>query len=180
MQPETPLDTSAVRAHIVADIDVRRCRAEDLVDLEWYGLYRHHREIFENTFARHVSGENIMLVADLNAYPVGQAWIDLMKRRAEGIGYIWAVRVFPFLRGLGIGTELMYAAEQVVRENRLSVAEVGVEKDNIDARRLYERLGYRQCGEIRENYGYTTPDGVRGSHSLDQWIMRKPLDLVFP
>ena len=95
------------RAAVVAEVLIRLCRAEDLPQLEWFGMYSHHREIFEDTFARHLRGENLMLVADLNNFPVGQAWLDLMKRRGERVGYIWAVRVFPLLRNVGIGTLLM-------------------------------------------------------------------------
>jgi ribosomal protein S18 acetylase RimI-like enzyme len=160
---------------VVVDVRVRPCRAADLTDLEWFGLYSHHREIFQSAFARHLRGENIMLVAEFNNFPVGQAWVDLVKRRAVGIGYIWAVRVFPLLRGLGIGTLLMAAAEQVVCQQGLRIAEVGVEKDNTDARRLYERLGYTLHGELREEYSYTTPDGVHGWHQVDQLILHKQL-----
>lgn len=171
-RPPTPLTG---RASVVLDVRVRPCQMEDLSDLEWFGLYRHHREIFQDAFARHLRGENIMLVADLKGAPVGQAWVDLAKRQAEGIGYIWAVRVFPFLRRLGIGTLLMASAEDVIRERHLTIAEVGVEKDNPDARRLYERLGYRLQRDLREEYGYTTPDGVQAWHVVDQWLLHKHL-----
>jgi ribosomal protein S18 acetylase RimI-like enzyme len=178
--PETRHQGAADRAILVAEVRMRTCRAEDLPDLEWFGMYRHHREIFGEAFARHLRGENIMLVGELHQYPIGQAWIDLTKRRSEGVGYIWAVRVFPFLRGLGLGSRLMQFAEQVLRERSIFTAEVGVEKDNPDARRLYERLGYRQSGELSEEYEYTTPDGVRGWHHVDQWILRRRLDRLSP
>ena len=175
MLRDAHIESSLEHTLVIANLIVRECSAEDLPALEWFGLYRHHREIFAEAFARHLRDENIMLVADLKDFPVGQAWIDLTKRQAEGIGYIWAVRVFPFLRGLGIGSTLMSSAERVLRDRGIHMAEVGVEKDNADARRLYERLGYVQCTELREQYGYTTPDGVRGWHVVDQWIMRKRL-----
>jgi ribosomal protein S18 acetylase RimI-like enzyme len=69
----------------------------------------------------------------------------------------------------------MASAHEVVREHGLRIAEVGVEKDNGDARRLYERLGYTLHRELREDYSYTTPDGVRGYHVVDQWILHKPI-----
>ncbi|MDQ3810492.1 MAG: GNAT family N-acetyltransferase [Chloroflexota bacterium] len=176
MPPEAGTDSAIERGLVVAHVVVRACRSDDLPGLEWFDMYRHHREIFRDAFARHVRGDNVMLVADLNDFPVGQAWVDLTKRRAEGVGYIWAVRVLPCLHNLGIGTLLMRGAERVLRARKIGVAEVGVEKDNADARRLYERLGYAFCGELSEEYGYTTPDGVRGRHLVDQWILRKRLD----
>ena len=165
------------RAAVVAEVLIRLCRAEDLPQLEWFGMYSHHREIFEDTFARHMRGENLMLVADLHDFPVGQAWLDLMKRSGERVGYIWAVRVFPLLRNLGIGTLLMSCAEDLLRERGFAAAEVGVEKDNPDALRLYQRLGYTVYRALKEEYGYTTPEGVRGWHVVDQWILRKRLDV---
>jgi ribosomal protein S18 acetylase RimI-like enzyme len=173
--PEALADEATVHHEIVLDVVVRPCRPEDVAELEWFGLYRHHREIFAQAFARHMRGENIMLVADLDGFPAGQAWVDLVKRAGEGIGYIWAVRVFPFLRGHGIGSLLMRAAEDLLRERGFVAAEVGVEKDNDAARRLYLRLGYRHCMDLREEYSYTTPDAVYAHHVVDQWVLRKPL-----
>jgi ribosomal protein S18 acetylase RimI-like enzyme len=136
--------------------------------------------LFADAFDRHLAGENVMLVADLHGFPVGQAWIDLVKHRTERVGYIWAVRVFPFLQGLGIGTRLMHAAERVLSGRGYRCAEVGVEKDNTAARRLYERLGYTLLGDAREEYGFTTPDGVRASYVVDHWRLRKSFDGVTP
>jgi RimJ/RimL family protein N-acetyltransferase len=51
-----------------------------------------------------------------------------------------------------------------------------VEKDNPDARRLYERIGYSLVGEVQEEYGITTPEGIRASYTVDQWLLRKSLD----
>jgi ribosomal protein S18 acetylase RimI-like enzyme len=152
---------------------VRPCVAEDLPMLEWYGLFRDHRELFTDAFARHLAGNNVMLVADLRGFPVGQAWIDLVKHNEERVGYVWAVRVFPFLRGLGIGTHLIDSAERILAERGYRGAELGVEKDNPDARRLYERLGYALVGEAREEYAVTSPDGAVATYAIDQWLLRK-------
>src|SRR5207302_8440273 len=63
------------RAAVVAEVLIRLCRAEDLPQLEWFGMYAHHREILRDAFARHMRGDNLMLVADLNDFPVAQAWL---------------------------------------------------------------------------------------------------------
>jgi ribosomal protein S18 acetylase RimI-like enzyme len=158
---------------ICVPVLVRTCVAEDLPLLEWYGLFRDHREHFTEAFARHLAGDNVMLVADLRGFPVGQAWIDLVKHRADRVGYVWAVRVFPFLRGLGIGTQLIQAAECVLAERGYRGAELGVEKDNPDARRLYERLGYGLVGEERAEYAIANPDGAVATYAVEQWLLRK-------
>jgi ribosomal protein S18 acetylase RimI-like enzyme len=176
MLPEVRTEPSSSHFAVVAELRMRPCIPADLELLEWYGMYRDHREIFVDAFARHLRGENIMLVAELNEYPVAQTWVDLVKRSSENVGYIWAVRVFPVLRGMGIGTRLMEYAEEVLRERGFVEAEVGVEKSNEAAHRLYTRLGYVAHGELREEYGYTTPDGVPMQHVVEQWILRKRLD----
>jgi ribosomal protein S18 acetylase RimI-like enzyme len=160
----------------VAEVVVRLCRAEDLPQLEWFGTFSHHRELFAEALARQLRGEVMMLIGDLGGYPVGQAWIDLVKRKREGIGYIWAVRVFPVLRNHGIGSQLMECAEHALHGRGFAMAEVGVEKSNPDARRLYERLGYSVTAELVEQYAYTTPEGVHATHVVDQWLMHKRLD----
>ncbi len=45
-------------------------------------------------------------------------------------------------RGLGVGTRLMNAAEELARESGKNLMSLGVVGQNKDARRLYERLGY--------------------------------------
>jgi ribosomal protein S18 acetylase RimI-like enzyme len=176
MLHDTRMSATIDRTVVAADVAVRLCHDEDLRRLEWFGLYSHHRQIFDEAFARQLRDENIMLVADLHGFPIGQAWIDLTKRQAEAVGYIWAVRVFPFLRNMGIGTLLMRAAERVLSGRAISVAEVGVEQSNPQARRLYERLGYTMYTQLTEEYGYTTPEGVHTRQVVDQWILRKRLD----
>ena len=175
MLADTRRSESLGRGVLVADVGVRMCRAEDLPSLEWFGLFAHQREIFHAAFARHLLGENIMLVADLDSFPIGQASVDLVKGQREGVGYLWALRVFPLLRGHGVGTLLIESAEQLMQAHGLGVAEVGVDKDNVDARRLYERLGYGLHAELCEQSASPTPDGVHEWQVVEQWILRKPL-----
>ncbi|GAA1146133.1 hypothetical protein GCM10009630_50830 [Kribbella jejuensis] len=47
-----------------------------------------------------------------------------------------------FVRGKGIGTALIRAAEAVAVDWGRAAIGMGVEPDNVQARRLYERLGY--------------------------------------
>lgn len=174
MLPE--LSPALGRATFVAEVVVRLSRAEDLPQLEWFGIFSHHRELFAEALARQLRGEVLMLLGDLGGYPIAQAWIDLVKRKGDGIGYIWAVRVFPILRNRGIGSQLMECAEHELRRRGFAIAEVGVEKTNPAARRLYERLEYRVTGEVVEQYSYTAPDGVHATHLVDQWLLHKRLD----
>jgi GNAT superfamily N-acetyltransferase len=50
--------------------------------------------------------------------------------------------VAPELRGRGLGTSLLQAAEAATRERGAEVLEINVDGDDTDARRFYERHGY--------------------------------------
>jgi hypothetical protein len=58
------------------EITLRPCRPADLLDLEWFGLFTPSREIAQKAFERYRRGENMMLVAEANRFPVGQIWVD--------------------------------------------------------------------------------------------------------
>ncbi|WP_119459368.1 GNAT family N-acetyltransferase [Rhodospirillaceae bacterium SYSU D60014] len=157
---------------IALDVAIRVCTERDLTPLEWFGLFTEHRNIIRAAFEAQKQGRGLMLVADLNGYPIGQAWIDFTKESAV----LWAIRVLPPLQGAGIGTRLIVAAEEVARRRGFAHTRIGVEKDNTDARRLYERLGYRLTGSLQEECRYTTPEGVPMCVLVDQWVLDKPLN----
>ncbi|HEU4628133.1 MAG TPA: GNAT family N-acetyltransferase [Gemmatimonadaceae bacterium] len=168
-------DDPALHVTVPLTVRIRRCREEDLPRLEWFGLFTHHRAIIREAFERQRAGDNVMLVGDAGGFPVAQAWIDLARLHAERVGLLWAVRVLPALQGLGLGSRLIGAAETVLRRLGYVAAEIGVEKENPGARRLYERLGYVVVREGREAYAYTTPAGVTERVGLDEWFLRKRL-----
>lgn len=50
--------------------------------------------------------------------------------------------VAPELRGRGVGSALLMAAEATIRERGGELLEINVDGDDVDARRFYERHGY--------------------------------------
>jgi ribosomal protein S18 acetylase RimI-like enzyme len=154
---------------------IRACREDDLPSLEWYGLFTEHREIIRSTFESQQRGEAVMLVAEAGGFPLGQVWINLALKGAEGTGALWAVRVLPGLRNLGIGSRLVAAAEDLLREWGYARVELGVERDNPGARRFYERHGYRVVDTVQGEYAYATPEGVPAQMRIDEWILLKEL-----
>lgn len=163
------------RFELALDVTIRSCVERDLAPLEWFGLFTEHRNIIRATFEAQKRDRALMLVADWNGFPVGQAWIDFVKASDRASALLWAIRVLPALQGAGIGRRLVLAAEEAARRRGFAGARLGVEKDNAGARRFYERLGYRLAGAMAEKSRYTTPDGVRVCVPVDQWVLDKPL-----
>ncbi len=156
-------------------IIIRPCQRQDLHDLEWFGALSRYRNLIANTFERHEKGQVIMLVAEANHFPIGQVWVNLEKKRADSIGILYALRVLAPLQNAGIGTRLIGAAESLLLERGYRTAEIGVEKDNPPAKRLYERLGYQVIRENLEEWEVLTPDGQLLKESADEWILQKNL-----
>ena len=163
------------RVTLSVTMTIRLCTEADLPALEWMGLYSPHRAVIRAAFDAQERGDGVMLVGIAGGFPVGQVWIDLARKRGEGIAVLWAVRSFHPLHGVGIGRHLMAAAERLLVERGIRRAELGVERANGAARRFYGRLGWREEGRVRESLRFTTPDGERVEESLDLVRMSKTL-----
>jgi len=123
-------------------LTVRPCAARDLDHFGAFGSERHVqycRETFE-------SGVPILVAVDSNDVPVGKLHVRIDAEREAAL--IEAAGVAPELRGRGIGTALVRAAEAFASENGFTAAELGVEDTNPAARRLYERLGYHSVARM--------------------------------
>jgi len=80
------------------------------------------------------------------------------------VGYIQTICIDPARRGRGLGSRLVEFAEQRILQVSPNVF-MCVSSFNLDARRLYERLGYKVVGELTDYI-------VRG-HS--EFLLRKTL-----
>jgi ribosomal protein S18 acetylase RimI-like enzyme len=166
------------RFSVEVPVCIRMGRREDLPALDWDGVFARHRSAAGDALERQQRGAGVLLVADVGGLPAGQAWIDLERKAADGIGVIEEIRVAPILRGAGIGRRLVQAAERAVAERGLGVAEIGVDVANAAAHRLAERLGYRVAGRVRETYFHAPPRGDREEVTVEEWMMHKPLESV--
>lgn len=70
----------------------------------------------------------------------GTAWIGITIGELEG-------------RGKGIGYQALNFLEEEIKKNGLKRIELGVFEFNVHARKLYERLGYKEIERI-ENFTY--------------------------
>jgi ribosomal protein S18 acetylase RimI-like enzyme len=98
------------------------------------------------------------LVPGLAAHPTARAWLAFEGDAAVGlcvgfIGYstfnaqpllnIHDLAVLPECRGHGVGQALLGAAEEMARTLGCCKLTLEVQEDNLPARRLYERCGFR-------------------------------------
>lgn len=155
-------------------VAIRPCEERDLGPLEWFGSLTPHRKILRDQFERHVLGENVFLVADRGGFPIGQLWVDLVTRAAERAAVFWALRVIEPFQRLGIGQRLMSVGETIARRAGFEAVEIGVEKTNDAAARLYRRLGFEHVGEhVSEEMLLLSEGPVR--RVSEQLVLRKPL-----
>ena len=154
-------------------LEIRPCRQDELRLLEWSGAYAEHRQIIEDTFARQVAGEALMLLAVADDFPVAQVWLDFERPAQPDTALLWALRTHPQVQGRGIGSRLVRRAEDIAARRGKRAVELGVEKQNVRARRFYERLGYARVGEVEETCRYRSPDGEEREWTVDQWKLRR-------
>lgn len=105
--------------------------------------------------------------------PIAKGGIDYMRH--AGAGTLWQLAVHPELRGCGIGTWLIAAAEVRVRRRVRSWMVLGVEDDNPRARVLYERLGYERFGQEADSWEQEADDGSIVVYETIVGLLRKQL-----
>lgn len=149
-------------------VEIRACEERDLEHFENLGGI-HHAQYCRDQFKRGQRALTILVALDSDGTPIGKVHLDFEERAAKGEAVLLAAAVQNPLRGRGIGTELMRAAELHVCSRGYTSIVLGVEDFNPRARRLYERLGYESFAT--DNFRYSgAPDPNPGV-----W-MRKELE----
>lgn len=159
-------------------ITIRPITAEDLPGLEWDGLYMALRSVFRQTFEQMQQGQRVMLIAVVGETIVGQVFVQLISSETEfanGVdrGYVYALRVRPEWQRQGLGTRLVVAAEAELHSRGFTTAVIAVGKENVAARRLYERLGYRIFADDPGVWYFTDVNGVQQTVEEPCWVMEK-------
>lgn len=97
--------------------------------------------------------DDYCLVAETDGSVVGAVWVRDMPdygHVADGVPS-FAISVRPEHRGSGIGTSLMKAMLELLRQQGYEKASLSVQKTNYAAR-MYTKLGFRTIGENDEEY----------------------------
>ncbi|MFB6624572.1 GNAT family N-acetyltransferase [Streptomyces sp. NPDC056374] len=156
----------AHRADPVAPPEIRPCRAADLPLLDRHlpapGAPTRHAD----RFARQEAGTGTYLLAWRDGVPVGHGqvrWDGCAApevRAAVGeCPEFNGLDVRAGLRGQGIGTALIHAAEELARERGGAVLGLGVGHGNPRAAALYGRLGYEPVVAYTDRWSWTDADG---------------------
>lgn len=159
-------------------IKLRPCVAEDLPKLEWYGQYIHFRRIYQATFQDQLLGRRLMVVADLNNFPVGQIFVHMnlgINDHGHARGYLYSLRVIDHLQGQGLGTRLLRYAEETLLARGFDRALISAAITNLRARNLYERLGYQVIGKDEGRWKYTNHQGQVVHMHEPCWMLEKNL-----
>ncbi len=166
--------------HLDMPIVLRLAREDDLPKLEWYGQYRHFRTVYRRTYHEQIEGKRMMIVAASRDFPIGQIFIQL-RSREERIAlygrraYFYSLRVMEMFQKLGLGSRLLDEAEAVVRALGYQWATIAAAKHNPDARRLYERKGFRVFAEDEGRWHYIDHKGVVRLVHEPCWLLEKSI-----
>jgi ribosomal protein S18 acetylase RimI-like enzyme len=161
-------------------VTIRPIQEADLAALEWDGLYRHYRRVFQQTFQETRQGKRLMLAA-LNANEIiGQVFVQLKGSDSSLVdgkqrGYLYALRVKADWQRRGVGRQLITAGEAELARRRYRMAVIAAAKTNLAARRLYERLGYAVFAEDPGLWYYTDADGKQQRIEEPAWLLEKQL-----
>ncbi|HSB66718.1 MAG TPA: GNAT family N-acetyltransferase [Anaerolineales bacterium] len=160
---------------------IRQAKRDDLIDLEWDGEYTHFRRLYADTFTMMEQGKAIIWIAEADgAGLIGQCFVSLKGNRpelADGLirAYVYGFRVRPEYRNQGIGARIMYILEEDLWKRGFRQVTLNVGKDNNDARRFYDRLGYNIIGDDPGRWSYIDDKGKRRDMLEPAWRMLKNL-----
>lgn len=160
---------------------IRRAKKKDLVGLEWNGEYTHFRRLYADTYMMVEQGKAVIWIAEIDGSGlIGQCFVSLKGTRpelADGIikAYIYGFRVQEQFRNQGIGTRIMYTIEDDLKKRGFRQVTLNVGKDNQDARRFYDRLGYKMAGDDPGQWSYIDDKGKRRDMNEPAWRMVKDL-----
>lgn len=164
-----------------SDVMIRLATRADLLPMEWDGEFKHFRTVYANAFARMQKGTNMIWIAEIpSAGLIGQVFVQLVCDRPELAdgwqrAYLYSFRVKPSFRSQGLGTMMVNVIEDFLLSRHYSRLTLNVARENLDAIRLYKRLGFQIVAEEPGIWSY--PDEKNIWHTLREpsWRMEKLL-----
>jgi ribosomal protein S18 acetylase RimI-like enzyme len=156
---------------MVIHVDVRPLVDDELAPVQ-KALPPEHPEAHVRRLASQRSGRVTYLIAWLDGRPVGHVllrWggttnseVVWLLGGPERHPYIEALLVHHDYRSRTVGSQLLQEAERLARERGHRRIGLSVAVENVRARALYERLGYRdaEVGEFASTWSYIDETGI--------------------
>ncbi len=166
---------------LIASLQIRVLKADDLPALEWDGEFAHFRRLYREIYQSARLGKAIMWVADLPPQGViGQVFVQLdsaRKELADGFNraYVYGFRVKPLYRSQGVGGRILQAVEADLAQRHFRRVTLNVGRDNPNAQRFYERHGYRVVAAEPGRWSYLDDENQRHEVHEPAWRMEKTL-----
>jgi ribosomal protein S18 acetylase RimI-like enzyme len=160
---------------------IRPAVKSDLPALEWNGEFKHFRLLHANAFFRMQQGTSMIWIAEAQLYGLlGQVFVQLFSDRPELAdgwqrAYLYSFRIKPEFRNLGLGTQMVHVAEEYLLERRFKRLTLNVARENLDAQRLYTRLGFQIVAEEPGVWSYPDEENVWHTIQEPSWRMEKVL-----
>lgn len=133
-------------------ITIRPARLEDLDRL----VQVEHRSFTTDRFSRRTfrylltRANAVTLVAELDAKIIG--YVTVLFHQNTFLARLYSIAVDPAFRGLGVGSKLIEAAEQLALAHDCVTLRLEVRQDNASAIRLYQAHGYKPLGTVPDYY----------------------------
>ncbi|MCE7003445.1 GNAT family N-acetyltransferase [Kibdelosporangium philippinense] len=164
-----------------SDVEIRSATDTDLaVLISTFG----DEDFFVDRLARQHGGRGILLTAWLHDKPVGDVYLWLeqadepeVREHLPGVPLLNHVEVHPEHRNRTVGTQLVSTAEKLLAQQGYEQVALAVRIDNLDAHRLYLRLGYETWPHppVVCMYEVRLADGSRKRCPETCYMMVKPL-----
>ncbi|MEI6553042.1 MAG: GNAT family N-acetyltransferase [bacterium] len=165
--------TSRIKIKEVSSFAVNDLTLNDLDKISWSGTSTHIRYVKE-ALERVEKGEvDYLAIRDEEGNPISIGGVDYKVHKDAGT--MWQIITKESSRGLGIGTRLIKELENRIKSRNINMAMLGVEKDNTRAQDLYNKLGYKVCGETKDSWEQEDKEGKVSIHYADGVLMRKEI-----
>lgn len=165
----------------VDKIIIRLMTSKDLPALEWDGEFTHFRNVYKSVYHRMQSGTAEAWVAETpSAEMIGQVFLQLESDRPELAdgwkrAYLYSFRIKPAYRNQGLGSRMLRTLEDYLISKHFTQLTLNVARDNPDAIRLYERVGFHIVAEEPGVWSYIDHEGHWRTVVEPSWRMEKQL-----
>ncbi len=110
--------------------------------------------------------DGVKYIFEENNSPLGMFKLIRLKHRCSHIAYIGGLAIHPYFGGKGFGGKMMQEIIGLAQKVGIQRLELSVGSENLQAQKLYEKLGFQQEGVLRK-YTHLVIEG----RFLDEMMM---------